>query len=79
MASPDPESASRWASEWLDAVANGSNTMSQRRLTSVQERGGGLDAVRSIAEAKGVHLLLVEDDQGHKLVAASIRPFEVIC
>ena len=79
MASSHPESASRWASEWLDAVANGSNTMSQRRLTSVLERGGGLDAVRAIAEAKGVHLLLVEDDQGRKLVAASTRPFEVIC
>ncbi len=79
MPASHPESASRWASQWLDAVANGSNIMSQRRLTSVLERGGGLEAVRSVAEAKGVHLLLIEDDQGHRLVAASIRPFEVIC
>ncbi len=69
----------RWASDWLDHVADGSNTMSQRRFSSIETRGGGLDAVKALAEQKGVHLLLLEDDQGNELVAASTKPFEVLC
>ena len=69
----------QWATEWLDTVADGSNTMSQRKLTSIETRGGGLDAVKAIAEQKGVHLLLVEDDKGNELVAASTKPFQVLC
>lgn len=53
--------------------------MSQRKLISVQQRGGGLDAVKAVAEQAGVHLLLVEDDKGIELVAASKKPFNVIC
>ena len=68
-----------WANGWLDAVAAGSSTMSQRRLTTVEQRGGGLAAVRAIAKGKGVHLLLLEDDKGVELVAASTRPFKVVC
>lgn len=71
--------AEQWASEWLDAVANGTNTMSQRKLTSIDKRGGGLDAVRRVAEAKGVHLLMLEDDKGETLIAASTKPFSVVC
>ena len=37
------------------------------------------DAVRAIAEQKGVHLLLLEDDKGNELVAASTKPFKVVC
>lgn len=69
----------QWAATWLDAVANGANTMSQRKLTSIEARGGGLEAVKTIAEQKGVHLLLLEDDQGNELVAASAKPFTVVC
>ena len=68
-----------WTGAWLDAVADGTNTMSQRKLSSVETRGGGLDAVKTIAEQKGVHLLLLEDDKGNELVAASVKPFKVIC
>ncbi len=68
-----------WATEWLDSVADGSNTMSQRKLSSVEKRGGGIKAVQAIAKTKGVHLLLLEDDQGNALVAASSKPFTVIC
>ncbi len=68
-----------WASEWLDAVADGSNTMSQRKLTSIERRGGGLEAVKALAQQKGVHLLLIEDDKGNELVAASVKPFTVVC
>ena len=53
--------------------------MSQRKLSSVQRRGGSLEAVSAIARQKGVHLLLVEDDKGNELVAASTKPFKVIC
>ena len=73
------ETSTQWAEEWLNGVADGSNTMSQRKLTSVEKRGGGLEAVKAIASQKGVHLLLVEDDKGNELVAASVKPFTVIC
>jgi hypothetical protein len=79
METKPSETTAQWATEWLDSVANGSNTMSQRKLTSVEERGGGIEAVKAIAEQKGVHLLLVEDDKGNELVAASTKPFKVIC
>lgn len=73
------EAAARWASDWLDAVAGGTNTMSQRKLSSVETRGGGLEAVKALATERGVHLLLLEDDKGDALVAASAKPFEVVC
>ena len=74
-----PEAASQWAAEWLDGVADGSNTMSQRKLSSVEKRGGGLEAVAALARERGVHLLLLEDDKGDELVAASTKPFSVVC
>ena len=70
--------AAQWASAWLDSVADGSSTMSQRKLTSIEARGG-LEAVKAIAEQKGVHLLLLTDDKGNELVAASTKPFKVVC
>lgn len=73
------ETPLEWATAWLDSVADGSNTMSQRKLSSVQKRGGGVEAVKAVAREKGVHLLLVEDDKGNELVAASTKPFQVIC
>lgn len=73
------ETTTQWAAEWLDGVADGSNTMSQRQLSSVEKRGGGLDAVVALARERGVHLLLLEDDKGNELVAASMKPFEVVC
>lgn len=78
---PDPttEEAARWTAEWLDTVVAGESTMSQRKLTSVEKRGGGLEAVKAAAKEKGVHLLLLEDDKGGELVAASLKPFQVVC
>ena len=70
---------SEWAADWLDGVADGSKTMSSRLLSSVEKRGGGLDTVRSMAETRGVHLLVLEDDKGKQLVAASKEPFTVVC
>ena len=74
-----PNDQTQWTVEWLDAVANGSSTMSQRKLSSVEQRGGGIEAVEAIAKRKGVHLLLIEDDKGNELVAASTKPFKVVC
>ncbi len=68
-----------WAERWLDSVADGSNTMSQRKLSSIDKQGGGLAEVEKIARAKGVHLLLINDDKGVDLVAASVKPFKVVC
>ena len=75
----EAETAARWAADWLDCVAGGANTMSQRKLSSVEKRGGGLEAVKALATERGVHLLLLEDDKGDALVAASVKPFEVVC
>ena len=72
-------STARWAAEWLESVADGSHTMSQRKLSSVEKRGGGIEAVKVIAKQKGLHLLLLEDDKGNALVAASTKPFKVVC
>ena len=72
-------SSESWTDIWLDAVVDGSSTMSQRKLTSIDSKGGGLDSVRERAKEKGVHLLLLEDDKGDQLVAASLKPFKVVC
>ena len=53
--------------------------MSQRKLSSVERLGGGIEAVKAVAVRKGVHLLLLEDDQGNELVAASTKPLKVVC
>ncbi len=68
-----------WTINWLKTVEAGLNSMSQRKLTSIEKHAGSLEAVRQIAEQMGVHLLLVEDDEGHQIVAASMKPFQVIC
>ncbi len=69
----------RWVATWLDAVVDGRLSMSQRRVTSIARYGGGLDAVRTMAIARGVHLVQLVDDKGEALVAASLSPFEVLC
>ena len=79
MSAPQTKTATPWATAWLETVANGSNTMSQRKLSSIEKRGGGLAAVKTAARRKGVHLLLVEDDKGNALIAASTNPFKVVC
>ena len=76
---PASETQAQWAEEWLDKVAAGAAAMSQRKLASIEACGGGLEAVKRLAEQKGVHLLRLEDDQGNELIAASAKPFEVVC
>ena len=79
MNTPETDVTEKWAADWLDGVAAGANTMSQRKLSSVEMRGGGLEAVKALAEARGVHLVVLEDDKGNELVAASTKPFRVVC
>ena len=52
--------------------------MTRRKLASV-ERLAGLPAVVDAAKMRGIHLLLLTDDRGDRLVAASRHPFEVLC
>lgn len=66
------------AAEWMGSVADGSNSMSGRRLSSIEKRGGGIKAVTAAAKKRKVHLVLFEDDQGNEVVAASVKPFKVI-
>jgi hypothetical protein len=68
----------KWTADWIASVADGSNTMSARKLTSIEKRGGGLKAVASVARKQKVHLVLFEDDKGSQVVAASTKPFKVI-
>ncbi len=67
-----------WVNKWLDSVVDGSATMSQRKLSSV-EKHGGLRAAKALAREKKVHLVQLEDDKGNELVAASLKPFKVLC
>jgi len=67
-----------WLAKWLDAVADGSATMSQRAAASVERHGGIATAVR-LAEARGVHLVELTDDKGNRLIAASPHPFRALC
>ena len=63
---------------WLDAVANGSATMSQRQVAWA-ERNGGLAALVEQAHARGVHLVRLTGDDGQDLLVASTKPFSTLC
>lgn len=67
-----------WISKWLDGVAAGSVTMSQRSRPSIDAHGG-IGAVLAAARARRVHLVQLTDERGQLLVAASREPFEVLC
>jgi hypothetical protein len=67
-----------WICSWLDDVASGKATMSQRAVSAI-ERRGGLDRVVAAARARGVHLVQLEDDKGKAVVAASLKPFRTLC
>ncbi len=73
----DVEAEARWLDRWMGAASR-DGAMSQRRLASIEAYGGGLDAAAEAARAAGVHLVLLTDDKGDKVVAASRHPFKVI-
>ena len=72
------DSTEKWTTDWITSVANGGSTMSSRKLESIDKRGGGLKKVASAAKKQKVHLVVLEDDKGEKIVAASKKPFTVI-
>lgn len=67
-----------WAAAWLERVASGAATMSQRKIGSVESHGGVAAATR-VAKRVGVHLAVFVDDTGAELVAASKHPIRVLC
>ena len=67
-----------WVEDWLRSVVDRSSTMSQRKVTSIGKHVS-LKTVKRIAKRMGIHLLLIEDDEGNELVAASTKPFKVLC
>lgn len=52
--------------------------MSQRKTSSVEIHGGGIQALKREAKARGIHLVRLEDDKGNDLIAASLKPFKVL-
>ena len=69
----------QWTEKWFSSVADGSSTMSQRKLSSIETKGGGLREVAKVAKRRRIHLVLLEDDKGDRIVAASTKPFKTIC
>ena len=67
-----------WTTKWLNSVVDGSSTMSQRKTSSVEKYGGGINALKRKAKQRGVHLVRLEDDRGNDLIAASLKPFKVL-
>ncbi len=80
MADPKPserDAKAEWLARWMDAASR-DGAMSQRKLSSIETRGGGLEAAAQAARSAGVYLVMLTDDKGEKLVAASCHPFQVI-
>lgn len=67
-----------WMGAWLDAVAAGRSTVSQRAFSSIEKHGGLATAVAA-ARARKVHLAELVDDSGKRLVAASPYPITTLC
>jgi phosphoserine aminotransferase len=63
---------------WIDIVATGASTMSQRNFRWV-EANGGVEKLIDAAERRGVHLVRLTDDEGRELVAASKHAFVTLC
>ncbi len=78
MSKSTTSSENAWTTGWLDDVACGKSKMSQRKVSSIETKGGGLAVVKREALKRGVHLVRLEDEKGNDLVAASKKPFTVI-
>ena len=72
------EANARWMESWIESVASGEATMSQRKRTSIDAHGG-IEAAVAAARSEGVHLVQLTDDKGDILVAASREPIETLC
>jgi len=67
-----------WFTRWLAPVADGTTTMSQRQLSSIDAHGG-IDAAVAAARQAGVHLAQFVDDKGVVLIAATPDPVTLLC
>ncbi len=74
-----PSRVSEKTQSWIDAVANGTLTMSQRKVDVLIKIEGDLKPVTAAAKKAGVHLLQLTDDKGNVLLAASKEAFKILC
>lgn len=72
-------SPEEWMQQWLRSVVNGESTMSQRKTSSIEKRKINLETLAAEAKKQNVHLLLLKDDKGEELIAASMNEFTVLC
>lgn len=70
--------AKAWCAKWMSDVTGRPASMTQRKLSSIESKGGGLRTLKKHARASGVHLLQLTDDRGDTLVAASTKVFRVL-
>ena len=63
---------------WVAEVRSRPGSMTQRKESVVDSWPGGLPELVREAKSQNVHLVRVTDDQGVKIVAASIHPFDVL-
>ena len=64
--------------QWVESVASGEASMSQRGEAWVAQVGG-IATVTAAAEAACIHLVRLTDDKGNRLIAASRERFETLC
>lgn len=72
-------STESYIEQWLQSIADNTYTMSQRKLSSLKKKGIDMDDLVQKAKACKLHLLLLKDDTGEDLVAASKDEFIVLC
>lgn len=68
-----------YVEQWLQSVADGTYTMSQRKLSSLKKKGVDVNDLIKKAKACKLHLLSLKDDTGEELIAASKDEFIVLC
>ena len=64
--------------EWVQSVASGDATMSQRNIRWV-EANGGPEMLVTVAKRHAIHIVQLTDDKGNQLFAASKSPFTTLC
>ena len=75
--SAEAEKSAAWLDRWMKSTSR-AGAMSQRKASAIEAKGGGMHFADRAARAAGVHLVLLTDDKGVELVAASRHPFKVI-
>ena len=63
---------------WIQEVKGRPGSMTQRKESVVDSWPGGMAELIREAKSQHVHLVRVTDDQGVKLIAASVHRFDVL-